>query len=377
MKNYKYLGLGLLTALLTLSIACDISEINNSQAIQSFTVNTSSVAPSGSVTLNWKTTGADQVIIDNGIGTVPNQGSKSITFEEIGSYTYTLTAVTSGTRETATVTISCEESVSTFNSRVINHTCTDPSLIPEYALDLAKTRVLFQYLRYGPKGDQILIGLDELEAYNPLFVSAVSECNFSSEYPALRIMNGLWALPAIGIWGCTNYISPENFWGGDGFGLLWYIFNYLSGKKPYFNASIWMWEDIGGYSHLKLARYTQILDRMDWLINWMLPMFFPGFEYPKLNFVISTAPADTPSAIRYERNQEIRKFAGRMGFYLLDIEDIECWYNGEQHLVDGIPTRHPHYADDGSGGGTNADLRIAKATAFWYLSAFLSGWDGN
>ena len=365
---------GLLAVLLTMTAACDISQVDNTQAIEFFTVNTMSVAPNGSITLSWKVTGADEVIIDNGIGAVSNKGSKNITLEESGSYTYTLTAFTSGMRETASVTISCQAEVASISSRIIDHTCTDPSLIPEYALDLAKTRMLFQYLRYGPHGDQILIGLDELEAYNPLFVSAYSECRFPAEYPALRILNGFWAVP--GIWPCTNYITPGDLW-GDFYGIAWYFSNFIFEKKPFFNSSIWMWEDISGYSHLILNKYTRIIYILDIYVNWLIRIIFPTLDYPKLNFVLSTAPADTPSTTRFERNKEIRAFAQKMGFWLLDIEDIESWYNGEQYLVDGMPTRHPHYADDGSGGGTNADLRIAKATAFWYLSAVLSGWDGN
>lgn len=358
-----------------MTIACDLSEIDNSKAIQFFTVNTTSIAPNGSITLSWKVTGADEIFIDNGIGAVPSEGTEEITFEEHGLYTYTLTAVASGSRETESITISCAESIQSISSRIIDHTCTDPSLLPGYAAELAKDRILFQYSRYGIHGDQILIGLDELEALNPVFASAITECRFPSEPATLRIMNGFWA--QAGVWPCTNYISPEDFWGEGLYGLMWYFYNYFFDRKPFFNTTIWMWEDISGYSHIKINDYAQMLYITDFFINFIVHMMFPALEYPNLNIVVSTAPADTPNARRYERNKEIRKWAGRFGFWLLDIEDIECWYNGEQHLVDGIPTRHPHYDDDGSGGGTNADLRIAKATAFWWLSAAIAGWDGN
>lgn len=374
MKLSRFFYISVLAAFLTMFIACDLNFEDGSHTIDFFSVNTTSVAPNGSVTLNWKVTNADEIFIDNGIGIVSKEGSKEITLEEAGSYTYILTAVTSGKRETASVTISCQASIASNTSRVIDHTCTDPSLIPAEALDLAKTRMLFQYLRYGPNGDQILIGLDELEIENPLFVSAYSECHFPSEYPALRIMNGFWTIP--GLVGCNSNITPEYYWQSD-FGIIWYIFNFIAEKKPYFNATIWMWEDIGGYSHLLLNKYSQIIYMIDWYVNSLIRLIFPTLEYPKLNIVFSTAPADTANAARHERNQEIRKFAGRAGFWLLDIEDIESWYNGEQYLENGIPTRHPHYADDGSGGGTNADLRRAKAVAFWWLSARISGWNGQ
>jgi hypothetical protein len=372
MKLSRYFYIIVLAALLTISIACDLSYETGSHAIDFFTVNTTNVAPNGSVTLSWKVTKADEVFIDNGIGKVTKEGTRIISIAESGSYTYTLTAVTSGKREIASVTISCQDSLAANTSKIIDHTCTNPSLIPAEALDLAKTRMLFQYSRYGAHGDQILIGLDELEAENPLFVSAYSECHFPSEYPALRLLNGFWAFP--GLMPCISDISPEYYW-QDIYGFYWFFFNILFGKHPNINASIWMWEnDLDGYSHLLLTRYTLMLDEYNFLFIYFLPMFV-GVN--PIDFIFSTGPADTANAVRAERNQEIRTFCKKYNLWLLDIEDIESWYNGEQYFENGIPTRHPHYADDGSGGGTNADLRRAKAVAFWWLSARLAGWNGQ
>jgi hypothetical protein len=372
MKLSKYFYIGVLAALLTMSITCDLSYETGSHAINFFTVNTTNVAPNGSVTLSWKAANADEVFIDNGIGKVTKEGTRNISIAESGSYTYTLTAVTSGKRESASVTISCQDSLAANTSKIIDHTCTDPSLIPVEALDLAKTRMLFQYSRYGAHGDQILIGLDELEKENPLFVSAYSECHFPSEYPALRILNGFWAAP--GLVPCMSDISPEYYW-QKFYGLYWFLYNILFGNHPNINASIWMWEnDLEGYSRFALYNYGEGIAWLYYYISYFFPMIFGTNP---IDFVMSTGPADTASAVRYERNRQIRKYRGILGLWLLDIEDIESWYNGEQYLENGIPTRHPHYADDGSGGGTNADLRRAKAVAFWWLSARLAGWNGQ
>lgn len=373
MKSTRFIYVLFLTVFLLSLIACDLDIKENSQAIAFFEANKLQAAPNGSVTLSWKATGADKTYIDNGIGVVTKEGSKEIILGESGSYTYTLTAVTNGKRETASVTITVQDSLAANTTQIIDHTCTDPSLIPVEALDLAKTRMLFQYLRYGPHGDQILIGLDELEAENPLFVSAYSECHFPSEYPALRIMNGIWGISGLGP--CMSFISPEDFWQNT-YMLYWFLVNAITHRNPHINASIWMWEgDLNGYSHLFLSQFISIYEQMYEFVGWLIPMIFGSLP---TEIVLSTGPADTPSAVRAERNGELRKLCNRFGFlWMLDIEDIESWYNGEQYLVDGIPTRHPHYADDGSGGGTNADLRRAKAVAFWWLAARLSGWDGN
>ncbi|KAA0252918.1 PKD domain-containing protein [Acidobacteria bacterium ACD] len=71
--------------------------------IQSFTANPTAVAPGGTTTLSWTSTGGTSASIDQGVGSVPTSGSKLIT-PVIGA-TYTLTVTGPGGSATASVTI--------------------------------------------------------------------------------------------------------------------------------------------------------------------------------------------------------------------------------------------------------------------------------
>lgn len=69
-----------------------------------FTANPDTIAAGASSTLNWTTTDATSVSIDNGVGSVPTSGSTSVS--PTATTTYTLTATGAAGTTTATVTVS-------------------------------------------------------------------------------------------------------------------------------------------------------------------------------------------------------------------------------------------------------------------------------
>jgi hypothetical protein len=79
--------------------------------IQSFTADPTLVAPGSSVTLSWKTTGADSVSIDQGVGAVSPAAAGSKTVTVSVPTTYTLTTKNAGGSATATVTVTVIEAV--------------------------------------------------------------------------------------------------------------------------------------------------------------------------------------------------------------------------------------------------------------------------
>jgi len=406
MKNKTFFLCFIVALLLVVIAACDLSNENNSPAINSFTASSATIETNGSVTLNWDVTNAEQISIDNGIGSVSEEGSTNLTISKAGTYSYTLTAVAGGVKKTASVSIICKE-VQSEASRIIDHNCLDLSRIPAEFLSLAKQKPLIQLAMSDDHGDQILLGLKLLFDENPFYAFTNNQCKFSGDLTQLKLLLGnptinrgpalsdemelletenidsqnptalnnpmslndtiLAIGPGPSKYICEYYVPAGDYWASDS-GFFWTILGTLF-RKPNANVSIWIWDsELDNASHLVVMKY---LNTMMELIN------FGRRGDDEITFVLCTSPADTANANRQERNQEIRDFCKKHYLWLFDFEDIETWYNGQQYFENGILTRDPHYADDGFGGFTNAENCRNKAIAFWWLMARISGWDGN
>jgi hypothetical protein len=99
-------------------------------------------------------------------------------------------------------------------------------------------------------------------------------------------------------------------------------------------------------------------------------------EYPGVTFVYMTGNAQGSEQNRYDRNNQIREFCRQNNKILFDFADLDCWYNGEQYTVDGIPTEHPHFNGD-EAAHTTFESCENKARAFWWLLARIAGWGGT
>lgn len=402
MRTYKYLiSLSVLFVILSL-FACDLSNENSSPTINFFTASDKSIETNGNLTLKWQVKGAETVTIDNGIGNVAEEGSQNITLSREGTYSFKLTAVNGTEQKSATVSVICKLAAAQA-SRIIDHNCLDLSRIPEYYITFLKQTLMVQYAPSGVHGDQIILGLKLLFDENSLFSYTASECKLYGDSTSLRMVIGNPATEPVatssGIlykmevdldaiqsqklsqkklkdititapapwssnWTCEYYVPSSDYWATDN-GFNW-ILTANRWSNPHSNVSIWQWEsDIENASHLVIMKYLKKMK------------VFYDYVGNDAAFVLTTGPADTPNAQRWERNKEIREYCRKYNLWLFDFEDIETWYNGQQYLVDGIPTRDPHYADDGFGGMTNAENCRNKAIAYWWLLARIAGWDGN
>ncbi len=84
-------------------------DTNNNEDVScdAFTVNDSNVEEGDEVTLTWRTTGADDVDINNGVGDVADDGSEKVTVDR--DTTFTLTARNGSDTDTCKITVNVDE----------------------------------------------------------------------------------------------------------------------------------------------------------------------------------------------------------------------------------------------------------------------------
>jgi hypothetical protein len=250
---------------------------------------------------------------------------------------------------------------------IIDHTCTDLSQIPDEWLRQARERFRIHYA-HTSHGEQIVVGLQRLSAgAAQTFTGQDSQVNQNSKYrfyyafcevpsgqDGLRMMDGQQ------IDYCETYVTPDLYWESE------YGMNITRSVLQNFdvNVSLWAWcTQLDYYSEAETQTY---LDRMAEL----------EAEFPDVIFIYMTGNAQSEEWNRVERNNRIREYCKNNKKFLFDFADLDCWYNGQQHLVNGIPMEHPNFHGD-EAGHTTYESCENKARAFWWLMARLAGWEGS
>ncbi len=244
------------------------------------------------------------------------------------------------------------------HSLIIDHTCTNLSSIPARWIDTVKLGCKLHYA-HTSHGEQLTWGLDTLQGSDSTYRYAISYSALPAQSGAFCILDGQIS---------QTYITPDLYWQTTGGMNL--TRNVLAGN-PAINYSMWCWcTQLDGYDSLAVQDY---LDSMIVLER----------EFPNVTFIYMTGNAQDSSSggwNRHLRNQQIRRFCAANKKALYDFADIDCWFNGQQHLVtwngNTFPAEHPQF--NGSiVAHTNWLSCQHKARAFWWMMARLSGWDGN
>ncbi|MCK4835654.1 MAG: hypothetical protein KAT17_03420 [Candidatus Aminicenantes bacterium] len=239
---------------------------------------------------------------------------------------------------------------------IIDHNCTDISKIPDEWLTQNKEIWMIHYA-HTSHGGQITEGLQLLSGENAKYKFYSSYCQVPAAQDGISLMDGQYIQQESY---CETYITPDLYWESD-YGLnatRWVLTNFK------LNISLWAWCcQLDYYSESEIQNYLNKMSQLEQ-------------EYPEVIFIYMTGNAQSPEANRYQRNNQIREYCQANNKFLFDFADLDCWYNGEQHLENGIPTEHPQYHGDQAGHTTYESCRN-KAKAFWWLLARLSGWDGT
>lgn len=236
---------------------------------------------------------------------------------------------------------------------IIDHTCTDISKIPDSWLNQVKSALKIHYA-HTSHGEQLMEGCSRLMASNTKYNYYPDNCHVpvTSEY--MSLMDGQYYDGY-----CDTYVTPDLYWEGTpGLNITRSVLNTFD-----VNISMWAWcSQLDYYTEQEVQLYLNNMAQLE-------------SEYPGVTFVYMTGNAQSSEQNRYDRNNQIRAFCRQHNKILFDFADLDCWYNGEQYTVDGIPMEHPHYNGD-EAAHTTFESCENKGRAFWWLLARIAGWEG-
>jgi hypothetical protein len=261
---------------------------------------------------------------------------------------------------------------------IIDHTCTDITIIPESAINQAKS---FLHIGYGhtSHGSQLTTGMTGLITF-----ANNGGLGLSHPQDIFTWNNG----------GTNDALDLEE---GDGYGSGWldhdcgYYPAWVNETREYLddpshadvNVIIWSW-----------CGQASSRSEQEMIDTYLAPMSQLEIDYPQVKFVYMTGHADGSGETGnlHLRNQQIRNYCIANNKVLYDFYDIECYdpdgeYFGDKNVNDDCSYTGGNWAIEWQNSHIegvdwyncsaahtqplNANL---KAYAAWWLWASLAGW---
>lgn len=245
--------------------------------------------------------------------------------------------------------------------RVFDHRHTALDQVPASCISQLQSGNFVFHYAHRSHGAQIIEGAQSIMTTDPTYGFDSEWCEAPATTGVLPIWDGM--TPATG-----NYVQPEQYWASQAG--MDEVRGILS-QNPILKYTLWAWSyEISEQTEASVQQYLEALSTLE-------------AEFPDVTFIYMTGTAEEElnAANRAERNQQIRDYCQANGKVLYDFEDLDAWYNGEQHtiLVDGVsvPLEHPEYNHPDPNGYNDTHTTQSscenKARAFWTMVAALEG----